>query len=288
MTVKVARRVKAACEGSSEAREWLRQLPQLVNELARRWQLRLGAAFDGDDVSCAWLAPAVRRDGSNAVLKLALPHFEGKHEIAGLRFWNGDPTVRLLEADEERNALLLERCEPGSCLRSRPEPEQDIEIGSALRDLWQAPRAEHPFRPLSQMLKHWSDEALARRERWPDAVLVGEGLRLFEELSRSNPADVVLATDLHAGNVLRAARRPWLVIDPKPFVGDRTYDATQHLLDCRARLAAQPQETIQRLAALLELDAQRLRLWTFARLAVQSCGDSPARSAAALARQVLR
>src|SRR5215207_7784436 len=41
------------------------------------------------------------------------------------------------------------------------------------------------------------------------------------ELSRSAPTDVLLATDLHAGNVLRARREPWLVIDPKPFVAGR-------------------------------------------------------------------
>jgi len=39
---------------------------------------------------------------------------------------------------------------------------------------------------------------------------------------------MLLATDLHAGNVLPAAREPWLVIDPKPFTGDPAYDATQH------------------------------------------------------------
>ena len=44
-------------------------------------------------------------------------------------------------------------------------------------------------------------------------------------------------TDLHAGNVVRAEREPWLVIDPKPFVGDPAYDATQHLLNCRDEIA---------------------------------------------------
>jgi Integrase core domain len=38
--------------------------------------------------------------------------------------------------------------------------------------------------------------------------LVREGLRLFEELSLSTPEHVLLATDLHAGNVLRARREP--------------------------------------------------------------------------------
>jgi streptomycin 6-kinase len=31
--------------------------------------------------------------------------------------------------------------------------------------------------------------------------------------------------DLHAGNVLATQREPWLVIDPKPFIGDPAFDA---------------------------------------------------------------
>jgi streptomycin 6-kinase len=50
--------------------------------------------------------------------------------------------------------------------------------------------------------------------------------------------DVLLTTDLHAGNVLAAQREPWLVIDPKPFVGDVAYNATQRLLNCKPRVLA--------------------------------------------------
>ena len=50
---------------------------------------------------------------------------EGEDEIGGLRFWNGDPTVRLFEADNRLGAMLLERCEPGTTLRSLSEAEQD-------------------------------------------------------------------------------------------------------------------------------------------------------------------
>jgi streptomycin 6-kinase len=95
--------------------------------------------------------------------------------------------------------------------------------------------------------------------------LVEQGLRLFEELSRESSHDVLLATDVRAGNVLRAQREPWLVIDPKPFVGDRAYDATQHLLNCPTQLRADPLGTIRRLADLLEIDDTRIRLWMLAR-----------------------
>src|SRR5260370_28695560 len=123
--------------------------------------------------------------------------------------------------------MLLERCQPGTALRALPEPEQDLVIASLLRRLWRSPLAPHPFRPLSALTEYWSEETLAGIEQWPDTGLVREGLRLFRELSRTASREVLLATDLHAGNVLRAEREPWLVIDPKPFVGDPAYDATQ-------------------------------------------------------------
>jgi len=98
---------------------------------------------------------------------------------------------------------------------------------------------------------------------------VREGLRLLEELPRGGGDEVLLATDLHAGNVLRAAREPWLVIDPKPFVGEAAYDATQHLLNCDRRLATAPGPTIRAFAEQLEVDHERVRLWLFARAAAE-------------------
>ncbi len=63
------------------------------------------------------------------------------------------------------------------------------------------------------------------------------------------------------------------MIDPKPFVGDRAYDATQHLLNCRSRLRSDPGDTIRRVSALLEVDPDRVGRWTFARLAAEPRED---------------
>jgi streptomycin 6-kinase len=75
---------------------------------------------------------------------------------------------------------------------------------------------------------------------------------------------------LHAENVLAAEREPWLVIDPKPYVGDPTYDALQHLLNCDERLQSDPQGLANRMADLLGLDPDRLVLWLFARCIIES------------------
>jgi streptomycin 6-kinase len=79
------------------------------------------------------------------------------------------------------------------------------------------------------MTRHWSAGTLAGIEHWSDV-----------------------------GLVLRAAREPWLVIDPKPFVDDPAYDATQHLFNCPARMRADP------------------GLWMFARAAAEprECWDN--------------
>ncbi|HEY1337658.1 MAG TPA: aminoglycoside phosphotransferase family protein [Bryobacteraceae bacterium] len=246
---------------------------QLAAGLARRWSVTLLPRFSGAEGSGSWVAPAVRADGTPAVLKIGMRHFEGEHEIAGLRLWNGDGMVRILESDDASGAMLLERCEPDTTLRELPEAEQNRVIASLLRRLWRAPSVDGPFRQLAAQMRFWSEETLASRERWAEAGLVHEGLRLFDDLPRTATSQVLLATDLHAGNVLRSQREPWLGIDPKPFVGDPAYDPTQHLFNCETRMRADPHGTIRRMADLLEVDAERVRLWVFARAAAEPRDD---------------
>ena len=108
-----------------------------------------------------------------------------------------------------------------------------------------------------------------------DPGLAREGIALFRALPATADRNVLLCTDLHAENVLAAQREAWLVIDPKPYVGDPTYDALQHLLNCDERLHADPRALARRMADLLGLEAERLLLWLFARC-VQESPDWPA------------
>ena len=140
-----------------------------------------------------------------------MPHMEAAHEIQGLRFWDGDPTVRLLEADEDLGAMLLERCEPGVMLQSAPEIEQDVIVATLLKRLWRRPPAPHVFRPLSAMLDYWRNETLAQTSHWPDAGLVREGLRTLEALNAR-------ANGHAAGNRSSHGQHP--TITPRALVDD--------------------------------------------------------------------
>ena len=93
---------------------------------------------------------------------------------------------------------------------------------------------------------------------------------MLRELARTSERSVLLCTDLHAENVLAAEREPWLVIDPKPFVGDPAFDPVQHMLNCDQRLSEDPEGLVRRMAELCELDPERVRMWPFARCAQES------------------
>jgi streptomycin 6-kinase len=273
MELRISTGLAASCRKSPERAAWLDRLPDVLRGLEHVWALTPDAPLDAEESSCSYVTAVRTANDTQAVLKIAMPHMEGEHEIQGLRFWDGDPTVQLLEADDELGVLLLERCKPGTTLGTLAEHDQDLVISGLLRRLWRPPCTPHPFRTLSTLTEHWTNETLGQIEQGPDIGLVREGLRLFEELPRNATREVLLATDLHAGNVLQAEREPWLVIDPKPFVGDPAYDATQHLLNCRERLLLDPDRTIRSFADLAGIEPERVRLWTFARAAAEPRDD---------------
>jgi streptomycin 6-kinase len=227
------------------------------------------------------VAPARTADGARLVLKVEWLHPEAEREAASLRFWDGNGAVRV-HADEilgDTVALLLERCEPGTLLSELAEPEQDEVVCALLPRLWREPPAGQVFPSLQAMCAGWADQA-EQASAQPaggaaraglDGGLVRAGLELFRTLPATAGRQVLLATDLHAENILAARREPWLVIDPKPHVGDPAYDPLQHMLNCD-RLFTDPAGLARRLADLLDLECDRLLLWLFARVVQESPG----------------
>jgi len=271
-------------------RAWIAGLPEIVAGLAGRWSLRVGEPFQPGG-QCSWTAPVTGPGGADLVLKVAFrfPGGEERDEAAGLRVWDGNGTVRLHLAcqAESAYALLMERCLPGTWLgQVLPEPEQDQVVAGLLRRLWAQPHDAYRFRPLAQICAAWAEEfeqdyAAAAAAEKLDPGLASAGITLLRELPHTADSQVLLATDLHGGNILAAQRERWLVIDPKPFAGDPAFDLIQHMLNCEGRLAADPAGLADRMASLAGIDADRARQWLFTRSVQESIG-SP------LMRQVAR
>jgi streptomycin 6-kinase len=261
----------------SPRRTWMAALPEIVGDLSRRWSLKVGGPYQPG--GCAsWVAPALDDGGARVVLKVGWRHADAEHEADGLRAWRGEGTARLIDSllFADTSALLLERCEPGTALSGALSAiDQDVVVAGLLRRLWIEPSPGHPFRTLSSMCDRWADEfehkyAASDPRLRLDPGLARAGIELFRALPRTADCTVLLFTDLHPENVLAARREPWLAIDPKPYVGDPTYDALQHMLNHPDRLAADPTGFVRRMAKLLDFDPSRLRDWLFARSVQES------------------
>ncbi|WP_235916098.1 aminoglycoside phosphotransferase family protein [Antrihabitans cavernicola] len=259
-------------------RGWVDALPDTLAMLVERWHLTdVGRPYQPGGVA-SWVAPVRDARGARAVLKVGWYHFEALHEADGLRAWDGNGAVRLVYSAliGDTNALLLEQCLPGRALSSETASVQDDVIVGLLSRLWIEPRPGHPFRPLQEMCDEWADEFEEKYAADPafDRGMASAGMELFRELPSTADRAVLLCTDLHPDNILAAEREPWLVIDPKPYLGDPAYDVLQYMFDSRERLIADPFAFVRELAEPLALDRERLRLWLFARC-VQEALDAP-------------
>jgi streptomycin 6-kinase len=244
---------------------WLASLPQLAEECAERWSLRLGEPFGQGHVSLT--APATLSDGGQAVLKLNFPEEESAYEADALMHWRGEGAVRLLEVDRERNALLIERAGPGTSLWEVEDDEEATVIAaSVMARLWLRPPPDtNPFRRLADEAERWtaqlrSDwEALGRpfEQRLVDAAAAAT-----RQLAGSQAKLAVCHQDLQGSNVLKAQREPGLAIDPKPIVAEPAFDVGSLLRDRRWSIdRAIIQRRLDLLAAELDLDRDRMQGW---------------------------
>lgn len=241
---------------------WLERVPDLVSECVDEWELRLGEPYVAG--AAGYTLRADLRDGTPAVLKVIYPHREAEHEAEALRVWDGDGAVRLLAYDEERWAMLLERCEPGTVL-AETEPQQALGVFIAvLPRLWKTAGA--PFRPLADEASWWIDYLPDEWERAGkpfERRLLDETIDRLRALINTQGNQVLLHQDLHGDNILAAEREPWLVIDPKPLLGEREFAVAPIVRD--PELGHSRKDVLYRLDRLtseLGLDRDRARDWT--------------------------
>lgn len=262
-------------EHNREDPAWLGALPDLLQRLARRWSLTLDPPFPG--IAFNYVAPAFRADGA-CVIKISRHVDETRSELAALRLWDGRGAARVLDADLEVGALLVERVEPGGTLVEVADRDDDAATRVAadlLRKMWFPVPDQSGLRPLSR----WCDAfdrnraALLRGDRGFPAALFERADSLRHDLLASTHDPVVLHGDLHHGNILRADREPWLAIDPKGLRGDRYFDVCQFLRNPRPVSAEINRRRLDILTDDLGLDRPRAAAWCFVHAVLDALWD---------------
>ncbi|MER6914473.1 aminoglycoside phosphotransferase family protein [Streptomyces sp. NPDC000594] len=260
-------------------RAWLAALPRSVADFLDRWELRPdGPAGHG---MASLVLPVIRADGTPAVLKLQPPSEENAGVAAGLRTWNGQGMVHLLDHDPESSTQLLERLDGARSLSSVADDTTALRI---LADLL----ARLVAVPAPEGLRHLADIAAAMLDQVPQAVpalrdpaerrLVRTCASAVEELI-GEPGDRLLHWDLHDDNILAGQREPWLAIDPEPLAGDPGFDLLP-ALDNRwdeVMAGGDVSGTVLRrfdlLTEALDLDRQRATGWTLGRVLQNALWD---------------
>ena len=83
--------------------------------------------------------------------------------------------------------------------------------------------------------------------------------------------------DMHADNVVRAQREPWLLIDPKPLAGEREFGIAATV---RGRELGHGRDAVvhrlDRLTGELHLDRERARGWAMAQTIAWAFDDDEA------------
>lgn len=257
-------------------RTWLAELPRLIEECARRWSLIVDRPVA--DLSYNFVALARLSDGADAVIKLGVPDREFDDELEALRLFDGRGAVRLIDADLEIGAMLLEQAVPGEPLWNMDDEQAVPVVADVMRQLWRPVPADdvlpivagHSFPTVADWVRGFD----RLRTRYSGATgplparLVEKAERLFDELGAASDP-VLLHGDLHHGNILSARRAPWLAIDPNGVVGPREYEVGAFMRNPLEDLMSSPDPSgrlARRIAMLSEhlgFPPRVIRDWSF-------------------------
>jgi len=252
-----------------DGRRWIESLPRIIRKIEENWQVKIDSPFP--NLSYHYVAPCVRAEGSEAVVKIGFPG-EAKYilnERKMLEYLDGGSVNRILDFDEQSLAFLLEKLVPGENLKTvcARNPQRAVAIAiETMRSFWQYPPSNNDF----PRLEDWFEGLQKAEETRFPADYASKAREFFDELSSAPDEKMLLHGDFHHENILSAGRRPFLAIDPKGIVGHRAYDAAVFLLNHANWLKNEPgfreklSDAIERFSAALEIEQRDLRRWCFA------------------------
>ena len=220
VTDELAKHVTEAWGRAGE--DWLNRLPAALAGIEERWSVRASGPFDS---SYHYVAPAVRADSTEVVLKLGVPSDELRRQVEALRLFRGRGAVRLLKTAPDRGAMMMERLRPGAPLADVPDDQATSIAAGVMKRLWRPAPSDHSFPYVSEYeggLK-WLRGQLGGTSPLPKRLVERAEANLRELLASGNEP-VLLHGDLHQWNMLSAGRESWVAIDPKGVVGDAAYE----------------------------------------------------------------
>jgi streptomycin 6-kinase len=268
-------RERASNNGAAGQR-WLADLPELVAELAGRWQLELGEAFTGG--SASYVVAATDATGRACVLKIGMPldmHERDDfarsvrvHELAG-----GRGCVALLDHDEAASAMLLERLGPNLHALGLELPDVLDAIATTLSTFWRPvpDGLDLPtMRDQAEWLARYIETTWHEVGRPGERAVIDRALALCEAgAARFDSGSAVLVHgDAHGWNTLAAGDGAYKFVDPEGLCAEREYDLSVAMREYNGPLLVGDtprlvRERAEFLAERCGVDAQTVWDWGF-------------------------
>jgi streptomycin 6-kinase len=273
-------------------KQFLANLPAAINDAAQRWNLtdvRPVPTLSYNFVAFALRGASDSERSRSVVLKMGVPDRELKSEMATLRLFNGEGACHLLECDEEKYWMLLERLRPGAMLLTLEDDEEATHIAAEV-----APKIWKPVKSLEQVgarhvvplqnfiqLSDWFDGLKKLRAMFNGGTgpfnekLVARVEHSVKGFFAENHKPVLMHGDFHHYNIL-SSERGWLVIDPKGVIGPACYEVGPFLInpwDDFLKLKNHRQMTQRRIDILHEhlgFERERIREWGLAHAILSS------------------
>lgn len=252
--------------------DFLRELPARIVEATRRWGL--DQLHPAKELSYNFIAFA-RRTEVDVVLKIGVRNRELASEIHALRLFDGHACVQLIDADEDRGMLLLERLRPGAQLIAL---QDDARATCIAADIMLALRRSAPHDAALIQLSYWFRTLALPHTGVPKALQV-HAQTTVARLFAADPAPMLMHGDLHHFNILSSGNA-WRAIDPKGVVGPALYEVGPFLVNpwlVRGVDADTPRFLDERIRILAERLGARLsgiRGWAFAHAVLSACWSS--------------
>ncbi|MHC0039564.1 aminoglycoside phosphotransferase family protein [Pseudoneobacillus sp. C159] len=245
--------------------QWLKQLPELISNCEERWGLKVTEPFE---LSFNFVAAAIlSENGGQVVLKLSIPSKDFLNELEALKLFHqhNRNIVKLIDYDEEKGIILLERLQPGQMLATLEDDEQATRIAAnVLKDFW-IPAPPNTKLPTT---RNREESLIKIRKNNPHAigpipgVWLEEAETVFKEAHLTGTREYLLHGDLHHYNILTHGDS-WMVIDPQGLIGEREYDLIQFLLNKlpKEHVLEVIEKRIEIFVDELGLNKERILIW---------------------------
>jgi streptomycin 6-kinase len=271
-----------------EGKQFLVNLPVSIDEASHRWGLT--DVQPSSTLSYNFVAFAKRGD-EQVVIKMGVPNSEMRSEIATLHLFNGEGACRLIDYDDEKCWMLLERLNPGVMLVTLEDDGEATHIAAdVMQKIWRPVEtvilSEATLAPSRCPFGRVTYDKFIQLSDWFEGlkklrVVFNGGTgplneKLVERVEYSvkdffieNHQPTLMHGDFHHFNIL-SSERGWLIIDPKGVIGPACYEVGPLLLNPWSDLLNMPnyrqitQRRIDILHERLGVERERIREWALA------------------------